>query len=316
MENTAPTPPPPPPPKADPKSPPKSQRSRPQLSARVKAAAERVEDHEAFGLEPPPTQREISSMMVVTAVRALNDFGDRHPETVQQVCERCFSGQSAEKRQEAADAGAVPAIVRVMGAHEDDVAVQEKAILALGNVCCGTDARGLARKQAAFEAGALGAILTAMRSHVGSAAVQEHGAATVGNVASHVDDEGLARKERAIAEGALEAVVGAMRAHTAVPTIQAFGSFCLANLTRARGDVESAALGPDAGGAARKERAVAAGAIDAVVGAMQEHAEHAAVQEHGARALANMTHKNEPLREQAVQKGARQEWLDGAVTAR
>lgn len=58
----------------DPKSPPKSQRSDRQLSHRVKASAQREPDHEAFGLEPPPTRSEINRMMCATVVRTLNDY--------------------------------------------------------------------------------------------------------------------------------------------------------------------------------------------------------------------------------------------------
>lgn len=300
----------------DPKSPPKAQRSHRALSQRAMQHSHREPEHEAFGLEPPPTQREIASMMVVTAVRTLSEFGSSSPETVEQVCERCFSGQTNEKRQEAADAGAVQAIVACMGMHPDNLAVQEKCILALGNICCGTDERGLARKQLAADAGALAAVLVAMRSHLGSSIVQENGSATVGNIASHVDDPGLARKSAAIEEGALEAVVSGMRAHPTVATVQSFGSFCLANLTRARGEVEATALGADRGGTERKEKAAAVGAIEEVVKAMAAHADDASVQELGARALANITHRSEPLRKKAVESGARTEWLDGAVTAR
>ena len=45
-------------------------------------------------------------------------------------------------------------------------------------------------------------------------------------------------------------------------------------------------------------------------------AAEASVQEHGARALANLTFKNEATRAQALEAGAAAEWLDGAVTAR
>ena len=240
-----PTPPPPAPKQQhDPKSPPKSQRSHRALSQRAKEHSQREPEHEAFGLEPPPTQREITSMMLVTAVRTLSEFGS-HPETVEQVCERCFQGQTNEKRQEAADAGALQAIVACMAKHSERSDTLEHCIVALGNIVFGTDAAGLARKQRAADSGVISAVLDAMRSHVPSSSVQENGSATLGNIASHVDDPGLGRKCMAVKEGACQVIVDGMRAHAGSATVQAFGSFALANLTRARGDVESEALGAE-----------------------------------------------------------------------
>lgn len=300
---------------ADPKSPPKALRSHRALSQRAMQHSQREPEHEAFGLEPPPTKSEINAMMVITAVRSLKEFSS-HADTVEQVCERCFAGQTNAKRQEAAEAGAIQAIVGCMEKHIDNEQVQAKCTLALGNITCGTDAAGLGRKQLAANSGVLPAVTAAMRSHPSSSSVQENGCATIGNVASHVDDDGIGRKAMAIEAGAIEVVVGAMTDHPAVATVQAFASFALANLTRARGEVEAATLGADSGGAARKSRAVEAGAIGAVVKAMQAFPADQSVQDHGARALANVTHRNYDLKKEAISAGADAEWLEGAVTAR
>ena len=181
----------------DPKSPPKSQRSHRLLSQRAAQLSQREPDHEAFGLTPPPTTKEIASMMLVTAVRALKDF-EANAETVAQVCDRIVQagGRSAEARQDAANAGAVQALQRAMNIHAKNSSVQEKAMVALGNICCGTDEAGLARKQLA--APCIYAIIAGMEEHPEVSAVQENACAVLGNIASNIDEAGLARKQTAV----------------------------------------------------------------------------------------------------------------------
>jgi len=297
----------------DPKSPSTWQRPNGALSSRLANLAV----NEPAGQALHPTQSEIEQMPIAMAVRLLHEAGNReHPQICGAVCDRCFSGQTDDERQEAADAGALQALVLCMEQHSASKYVQDKSIMAFGNICCGTNERGLARKQLAADAGVLRAVVMAMRSHVTSSTIQENGSGTVGNVTSHVDDTGLARKKLAIDAGAFDAIVKGMRAHLTSPTVQAFGCFAIANLTRARGDVESEALGADVGGADRKAAAVEADAIETVVEAMLAHEADSMVLEHGIRALANITYRAEPLRKHAVISGARPEWLDGAMTAR
>jgi len=295
----------------DPKSPPKSQRSHRALSQRAMQHSHREPDHEAFGLTPPPTSSEISSMMLVTAVRALKDF-ESDAETVAQVCTRIVQagGRSAEARQQAADAGALQALHRAMNIHAKSSSVQERAIVALGNICCGTDAAGLARKQLA--APCIYAIVAAMEEHPDVAAVQENGCATLGNIASNIDEEGLARKQTAYQAGAFAVIVAAMKRHQEVSMVQDYGCFAIGNLCRARGDATQV----DEAAVARKRAAVEQGALDAVVNAMKSHPAVETVQEHGARALSNLTFKNDELKTQAAAAGAAPEWLSGLTTAR
>ena len=181
-------------------------------------------------------------------------------------------------------------------------------MVALGNICCGTDEAGLKRKQLAADAGVIHAIISGMQEHVSVSAVQANGSAVLGNIASNIDEPGLARKDAATSAGAFAAIVAGMKAHSAgecpdrhiVPpcctwpthlalalatdaTVQDFGCFAIGNLCRARGDTddESAMAKADA----RKQLAVSQGALDAVVAAMKAHTGDEGIQEHGARAL-------------------------------
>jgi hypothetical protein len=316
------------PPKVDPKSPPprsslRSQRGTPdsqrshrqlssrQLSSRVKEHAQREEGHEAFGLAPPPTRSEIGRMMCATVVRTLDEYKG-NAECVKQVCERWCALNEAGRR-EATEAGALQAIVSAVKSHAADASVMEKAIGAIGTLCYGTDEAGLARKQLAADSGAIPLILAAMVTHASVAAVVENGAATIGNIVSNVDEPGLSRKQAASDEGALEAIVGGAKAHKESDSVQDCCFFALANLVRGRGDKDASA---DEAGAARKQRAVDAGAILAIIDGMQEHMDKPRVQESGSRAISNITFRNEAYKKAAMDAGAMSDWLDGACTAR
>lgn len=287
-------------------APPKSQRSNGEL------ISHREQGHEAFAFEPPPSRSEIQRMMCATAVRTLNEYMHSE-EAVRSVCERWCSLGSHDKngRQEAAESGAFQAIVKGLTTHASDAIVAEKTIGALGNLCCGTDDNGLARKQLAADAGVIDAIVKAMQTHVGASAVLENGAATVGNIASNIDEAGLARKQLATDAGALEAIVAGMKAHPAIASVQDFGCFALGNLVRGRGDGD----GVDEASLARKQRAVKAGALEAVVAAMQAHVSDPRVQEFGARAISNVTFRSEELKKTGTRSVARDGGCAHGVTA-
>ena len=296
----------------DPKSPPRALKSNRALSQRANQLSQREPEHEAFGLEPPPRPAEVRAMMCPTAVRTLKEYSS-DADTVVAVCERwcALSGHNKEGRQEAAECGAMEAIVDAMGKHTEDASVVEKALGALGNLCCGTDEAGLARKQKAADVGALEAVLTGMRAHATVATVQENACATLGNVASNVDDAGLARKEKAVALGALEVLVVALNTHVKEEGVADFACFALGNLVRGRGDLQE-----DSHGAARKRRAIEAGALPALVNVMNAHPSSPRVQEFGARAIANITFRNDANKKLALDAGATSESLDGSCTAR
>ena len=85
--------------------------------------------------------------------------------------------KEAQNKQPAADAGALEAIVAALHAHPQDAGVQQFGwgCGALGLVCHGTDAAGLARKQRAADAGAIEAAAAAMQAHPQVAGVQAQG---------------------------------------------------------------------------------------------------------------------------------------------
>uniref|UniRef100_A0A7S3WLC0 Uncharacterized protein n=1 Tax=Emiliania huxleyi TaxID=2903 RepID=A0A7S3WLC0_EMIHU len=126
------------------------------------------------------------------------------------------------RKQRAAAAGAIQAVVAALQAHPHEAAVaalqahpqvaevQEEGCAALVNVCDGDDDAGLARKQRAAGAGAIEAAAAALQAHpqVGRerAEVQQHGCAALVNVCSGTDATGLARIQRAAEAGAIEVV--------------------------------------------------------------------------------------------------------------
>ena len=114
-----------------------------------------------------------------------------------------------QERQAAADAGAVAAVVAALRAHAASAGVQQWGCRALGNVCTGTDAAGVARKQAAADAGAVAAVVAALRAHAASAGVQEEWCYALANVCAGTDAAGLARRQAAADAGALDAVITA-----------------------------------------------------------------------------------------------------------
>jgi len=186
-------------------------------------------------------------------------------------------------------------------------------MVALAYICCGTDEKGLARKQLAMPC--IHAIVAGMEEHPEVSAVQETACATLGNIASNIDTAGLARKETAVKAGAFPAIVNGMKRHAAISTVQDCGCFAIGNLVRARGDAHCC-VDVNEEAMARKQSAVEQGCLDAVIAAMKGHPNDESVQEHGARALANLTFKNEDLTKSALAAGAATEWLEGLTTAR
>lgn len=303
----------------DPKSPPPALKSHRALSQRAAQLSQREPEHEAFGLEPPPRPAELMRMMCPTVVRTLKEYMS-DAATVQAACERWASmtAQDVSSRHEAAECGAIEAVVGAMEMHTASAGVTENAMGALGNLAAGTDAQGLGRKQRAADAGVFEAIVAGMRMHADVSGVQANGAATLGNVASNVDDLGIARKRRAVEAGALDVLVGCLRAHIGDEAVCDMAAFALGNLVRGRGDKTSADdVDADADGSrARKQRAVELGALEAIVKAMGRHPSSWRVQEYGARAIANITFRSDDFRSKAIEAGATQETLDGACTAR
>lgn len=274
----------------------------------------------------PPTRHELQLMAVQAAVDALNKHA-ADAQVVQNCCERWQSlGYGPGRRQSAYEAGALAAIVAGMRAHPDVVGVQEKASLAIANICSGTDGQGLARKAAAADAGAISAIADAMRAFPKDAPVLSNASAALGNICFAADESGLDRKQAAFDAGALPLIVLAMHAFPQDVAVAENGAFALGNLCRAPGKVGNSSTGDFAApelqpieqqlkrkaeGQARKQAAADAGALAALVNAMKSHSEVEGVTQWGARALSIITFESGPLREAAKKAGAKMQWLMG-----
>ena len=295
-------------------------------SSKRSARAAAQEEHKK--VLPPPTGNELRVMSVQQAVDALIEHVNVDS-VVRGCCERWQAlGYGPGRRQSAAEAGALAAIVGGMRAHPSKPLVQEKACLAIANICSGTDDAGLARKATAFEAGAVEAIVEALKAHPTDKAVQSNGSAAMGNICYAADYAGLRRKQAAYSAGAIDPIVGALAQYTDDTSVCENGAFALGNLCRALGKVGGNNDAPPKEGApelapideqmrlreegaARKAAAAEAGALEALVAAMQKHSDNAFLQEWGARALSIITYESNPLRERAKAAGAKMAWLMG-----
>ena len=284
---------------------------------------------------PPPTANELRGMSVQAAVEALIEHVNVDS-VVMGCCDRWQAlGYGPGRRQSAADAGALPAIVAGMQAHAAKPRVQEKACLAIANICSGTDENGLARKALAFDAGVVTASVAALLAHAEDAAVAATAAAAIGNVCYAGDASGLQRKHAAYEAGAIAPIAAALARFGDDATVCENSCFALGNLCRALGKVGSAGGGGggggDGGGAAvapelapideqlrqkeegatRKQAAADAGALEGIVAAMRRHEDNKGIQDWGSRALSIITYESTPLRERAKTAGAKMQWLMG-----
>ena len=292
----------------DRKSPPKSNRANRVTSQRAKQYSQREEGHEAVSVcASPPKSNEISRMMVMTAVRTLNEF-ERDVDTVEEVCNRVLKAGSgsAESRQEATESGAIQSIIHAMNIHPDQAVVHSKGTMVIHLLCRGTEDGALALKQdATFERGAIYTIVAGMKAHEDVAAIQERGAATIGNLVTSTDDNAVARKHLAAKAGAFDAIAKGMAAHAEAGAVAAAGCFAIGNLCRASDERPK-----DPKVFESKELALEQGAVDAVIAAIRQHPDNELVLKQGARAVANVAYKNAVFKEKVLQKGALAEWLD------
>eukprot|EP00965_Chrysotila_dentata_P073709 2434903-Pleurochrysis_carterae.AAC.1 len=108
-----------------------------------------------------------------------------------------------------------------MKAHPSASDVQEFGCRAIGNICYGTDAAGLARAQAAVDAGALAAVVSAMKAYPLVDEVQEQGCVVIYIICSFVPTK--AWRADARKTGAKKAVEAAVAAHRSHADVQAWG---------------------------------------------------------------------------------------------
>lgn len=283
---------------------------------------ERQTKQEHFRKTMPPSGNELRVMAVQQAVDALIEHAE-NPQVVISCCERWQAlGYGPGRRQSAAEAGALAAIVAGMRAHPRNATVQEKASLAIANICSGTDDLGLGRKAEAFDAGAVTAIVDAFAAHPETVAVNATGAAALGNICYATDFLGLKRKHAAYDAGAIPPLCAAMTKFSSDAAMCENGAFALGNLCRALGKVGADDVGVAPideqmrlreEGATRKASASEHGALEALIAAMKAHEGSKGIMDWGSRALSIITFESSALRERAKKGGAKMQWLMGLV---
>jgi len=171
----------------------------------------------------PPSDAEVRAMGVAAAAAALRAHGSVSRVALAACGRLADLCKEEENRQAAADTGALEAIMAALQAHPQDAGVQHYGCWAMGYVCLGTDAAGLARIQRAADAGGIELAVAAMQAHPQHAGVQQFGCCAMGNVCYGSDVAARARRQRAVIAGATEAVAGAMQAHPGDAAVQRHG---------------------------------------------------------------------------------------------
>jgi hypothetical protein len=173
--------------------------------------------------------------------------------------------QTPPLRLRAAQAGALPALVRALGAHSRDHPNRTTACLAaLGNIVSANNDT----KRAAASAGAVEAVVGALKACMSDVAVTRAACAPLLNLTKELPPH----QRRAVAAGALPALVIALRAHAASDAeLGANAAMALANTV--------------GGSHEHRVAAAAAGAIPALLAAMRAQPAQAALQEVCAIAL-------------------------------
>ena len=203
------------------------------------------------------------------------------------LCCRAFLEAGLARRQRAAEAGAIEAVVDAMRAHrahqveeegeeeedERSASFQHDCCWALRLMCYGDDAAALARKQRATVAHAIAAVVEAMRAHPHAANLQIEGCKALTYICNGPGTTGQSRKQLALGAGALGVVVGAMQLHAHEEELQEPGCNALLSMCRDSGGEAVATV------RARRERAAQAGGRTVAVAALQAHADFGRVYE-------------------------------------
>ena len=225
------------------------------------------------------------------------------------LCAVCDCGPDAKSIElcrphvEAAAAGALRAVVKLLSAHQSHHALLLPGMKAVQLLCRGGDAHANGRKQLVVELNALPLLTRRMLVALGELSTSDgtagsigggtdgasgggggsersqrrrllllqHGCAAIAAVSAGTSSKALARKAVALEKGALEVVVGALRSHMADSGVAREGCRCYAQL----GAWES--LG------ARRE-----GGLELILQAMRTHAEDAEVCEQGCHAIVDL----------------------------
>ena len=205
------------------------------------------------------------------------------------LCCREFLEAGLARRQRAAEAGAIEAVVDAMRAHlieggaeEDDgrsASFQHDCCWALRLMCGFDDAAALARKQRAAVAGAIEAVVEAMGAHPHAVDLQKEGCLALAYICNGPGPTGQSRKQLALGAEALEVVVGAMRLHEDEEDVHEPGLTALLSICRDSGG-EAVAIP-----LARRLRLAQAGGWTVALAAMRAHPEIGRVYELGQELL-------------------------------
>eukprot|EP00964_Phaeocystis_antarctica_P026837 scaffold15104_cov59-Phaeocystis_antarctica.AAC.1 len=121
------------------------------------------------------------------------------------------------RKQKAAVAHAIEAVVEAMRAHPHAVNLQKEGCLALTYICDGPGPTGQSRKQRAVDAEVLEVVVVAMQLNEDEEDVQEPGLAALLSICRESGGEAvaipLARRQRAAQAGGRTAALAAMQAH-------------------------------------------------------------------------------------------------------
>ena len=145
----------------------------------------------------------------------------------------CLSDDAAgrARKQRAAGAGALEAVVASLRAHVQVSDVQHLGCMALITVCEGDDAAGRARKQRASAAGALEVVVEAMQAHPQEAEVQADGCEALLCVCGRgASAAARARRQRAAQAGGRTVADAAREAHPDDDAVQEFAALVLNTL--------------------------------------------------------------------------------------
>jgi hypothetical protein len=129
--------------------------------------------------------------------------------------------------------------------------------------------------------------------------VQLQGLAAIVNLCSEENDH----RNTSVSSGVLVAVSNAMIMMVSNAEVQEMGCMALQNCCDGEDDMAIH----------RRQSAADAGALKAVIGAMNAHHAIPAAQEVGVATLRLILHKVPTLREEAIKLGAKPEWLDPLV---
>ena len=199
------------------------------------------------------------------------------------------------RRQRAVEAGALEAVVAALRTYPQEVAVQQSGAVVLAYICDCTgnttpcthtpvDAGPWAcgnRRQRAVEAGAVEALVAASQAHPQATALQYYTHFALTSICADVGSAADGRRQRAAEAGALEAAVAALWAHlhdgdgADANLRHDLRHQCMWVISDVCAGMDISRDGMDV---SRVQRAVEAGALEAVVATMKAHCMDAGLQ--------------------------------------